>query len=242
MQINTGLRGDTATNTPIFSGKMKIRYNLRKQTSFARPLLPDQKMPDTSNHLLIFVRNPRPGKVKTRLARTVGDAEALRIYHILLEKTREAALGVDAERLLFYSDYIDANDGWPEADFQKKSQSDGDLGQRMYRAFETAFAAGARKALIIGSDCPQLTGDRLQTAFDRLDEADFVLGPAPDGGYYLLGMKALEPSVFEGIEWSTETVRAKTLEKIQAAGKTCSLLPVLTDVDTEADWHSVQPL
>jgi len=199
-------------------------------------------MNTVSNYLLIFIRNPRLGKVKTRLARTVGDAEALRIYHILLEKTRSAALGVVAERLLFYSDAINPDDEWPEADFQKKRQSEGDLGARMCGAFETAFAAGARKALIIGSDCPQLTGARLQTAFDRLDEADFVLGPAPDGGYYLLGMKALEPSVFEDIEWSTEAVRTQTLEKIRAAGKTCSLLPVLTDVDTEADWRSVQPL
>ena len=195
-----------------------------------------------SNYLLIFIRNPRLGKVKTRLARTVGDAEALRIYHILLQKTRAAALGVDAERLLFYSDSIDPDDGWPATDFQKKRQSDGELGERMRQAFETAFAAGARKAVVIGSDCPQLTGDGLQTAFDRLDGSDFVLGPAPDGGYYLLGMKALEPSVFEGIEWSTETVRTQTLEKIRAAGKTCSLLPVLTDVDTETDWRSVQPL
>lgn len=189
-----------------------------------------------SQTLLIFIRNPQFGKVKTRLASTVGEAEALRIYQILLEKTREVALGVSAQRLLFYSDFIEKNDDWPEAEFSKKMQTGGDLGQRMEQAFRTAFEAGARKAVIIGSDCPELTGKVLQTAFDLLENADFVLGPTRDGGYYLLGMKKLEPSVFHGIEWSTAAVRAKTLEKIEALGKTCALLPTLADVDTEADW------
>jgi len=192
--------------------------------------------------LLIFIRNPQLGKVKTRLARTVGDQEALRIYQILLEKTRSAALRVQAERWLFYSDFIEKNDGWPETDFFKKIQANGDLGERMEQAFRTAFEAGANKAVIIGSDCPQLTGETLQMAFDELDKADFVLGPVPDGGYYLLGMKRLEPSVFRDIEWSTEMVRTQTLEKVQAAGMSCALLPVLSDVDTEEDWLALQPL
>ncbi len=189
--------------------------------------------------LLIFIRNPQLGKVKTRLARTLGDEEALRIYHVLLEKTRAAALGVQAERWLFYSDFIDKNDDWPEADFSKKTQSEGDLGERMEQAFRTAFEAGAMKVVIIGSDCPELTGALLQTAFDRLDESDFVLGPVPDGGYYLLGMKELESSVFRDIAWSTETVQARTIKKMQAAGKSCALLPVLSDVDTEEDWRAM---
>ena len=121
-------------------------------------------------------------------------------------------------------------------------QASGGLGERMEQAFRQAFEAGAKKVVIIGSDCPELTGEMLQRAFDQLDEADYVLGPAPDGGYYLLGMKELESSVFHDIEWSTETVRAQTLEKIQAAGKSYALLPVLSDVDTEEDWLAVQPL
>lgn len=189
------------------------------------------------NTLLIFIRNPQLGKVKTRLARTVGDAEALRIYQILLEKTRQASLACTAERWLFYSDFTEENDAWPDEFFQKKVQQSGDLGQRMLAAFELAFEQGARKAVIIGSDCPELTGATLQQAFDLLDTSDFVLGPVPDGGYYLLGMKELEPSVFHGIDWSTESVRAKTLEKIAAAGKSVALLPLLADVDTEDDWQ-----
>lgn len=197
---------------------------------------------NSSNHLLIFIRNPQLGRVKTRLARTTGDVEALRIYHVLLEKTRAAALGVEVKRLLLYSDFIDENDAWPNEHFYKLTQSAGDLGERMAQAFHDAFSAGACKAVIIGSDCPRLDGTMLREAFGRLDGCDFVLGPVPDGGYYLLGMKQMESSVFEGIEWSTDSVRARTLEKIRAAGKTCSLLPELTDVDTEADWLAAQPL
>lgn len=192
------------------------------------------------NTLLIFIRNPQLGKVKTRLARTLGDEEALRIYHILLEKTREAALGCEAERFLFYSDFVDDQDDWSPAFFQKKIQHSGDLGARMESAFHHAFESGAQKAIIIGSDCPELRGETLQQAFDLLDTTDFVLGPVPDGGYYLLGMSTLESSVFHNIEWSTETVREKTIEKILAAGKIFALLPMLSDVDTEADWRAVE--
>ena len=187
------------------------------------------------NVLLIFIRNPQLGKVKTRLARTMGDVEALRIYNLLLDRTRLAAQGVAAERWLFYSDFIPEKDEWPESDFKKKIQHPGDLGERMEASFREAFAAGAGKALIIGSDCPELSGALLQQAFDVLEHTDFVIGPTPDGGYYLLGMKKLESTVFHDIEWSTETVRSKTLEKIRAAGLTCAELPVLSDLDTEED-------
>lgn len=193
-----------------------------------------------SSLLLILTKNPRLGQVKTRLARTVGDDEALRIYRVLLEKTRQAALGVEATRWLFYSDYLETNDDWPGSHFQKRVQCTGDLGARMEDAFGQAFAAGASKALIIGSDCPGVTGTLLQEAFDRLDDADFVLGPALDGGYYLLGMKQATPALFQGIAWSTAGVCAETLGKIRAVGGSCFLLPELLDVDTEEDWrHAV---
>lgn len=190
-----------------------------------------------SHLLLIFTKNPVLGKVKTRLAATVGDAEALRIYRLLLEKTRRAALDVEVGRWLFYSDFVEPDDDWPETYFQKKLQAGHDLGERMENAFRQAFASGAGKVVIIGCDCPDLNGVLLQEAFQRLNEADFVLGPATDGGYYLLGMRQLEPALFRGIAWSTDAVRAETLKKMQAAGKTCFLLPELADVDTEEDWR-----
>lgn len=190
------------------------------------------------NALLIFIRNPQLGKVKTRLAHTVGEVEALRIYHILLAKTRVAALGLHTKRMLFYSDFMEEPDIWNPHYFHKRTQVGDDLGARMQHAFEMAFAEGAKRAIIIGSDCPELTGPAIRHAFNRLDKADVVLGPVPDGGYYLLGMKRLESTLFQGIEWSTETVLARTLEKIRAAGKSYALLPELSDVDTEADWKA----
>ncbi len=194
------------------------------------------KLINLDRTLLIFIRNPEPGKVKTRLARTTGDAEALRIYQILLDKTRQAALEVQAERWLLYSDFLDQADAWPADSFQKMVQHSGDLGERMAQAFQAAFAAGARQVVIIGSDCPDLTGSILEQAFRALKTADCVVGPVPDGGYYLLGMRAFEASFFQNIAWSTDTVRSTTLERMAAAGKTCILLPMFTDVDTEEDW------
>ncbi len=190
------------------------------------------------NVLIIFIRNPQFGKVKTRLAATIGAAEALRIYHILLDKTRLAAMDCASERCLFYSDFVPESDEWDPDFFHKMLQQTGGLGERMEAAFQQVFEAGASKAVIIGSDCPELSGAILNQAFQLLDSADFVLGPVPDGGYYLLGMKVPESAVFQGIDWSTDTVLAKTLEKIGQAGKSVALLPMLSDVDTEDDWRS----
>ncbi len=191
-----------------------------------------------SNALIIFIRNPELGKVKTRLARTLGNEEALRIYHLLLEKTRQAALGVQASRWLFYSDFVDEGDQWPKPDFIKTTQVSGDLGERMEAAFQWVLEQGATKALIIGSDCPDLNGRILQQAFDALEEHDFVIGPVPDGGYYLLGMKQMQADLFHNIAWSTETVRASTIKKIVEARRSYTLLPMLRDIDEASDWEA----
>jgi rSAM/selenodomain-associated transferase 1 len=191
-----------------------------------------------TSFLLIFIKNPRLGYVKTRLARTLGDEAALGIYHILLEKTRLAAMGVPVRRLLFYSDQIQPDDTWPASAFEKWLQTEGDLGARMQHAFAQAFQLGAEKVAIIGSDCPELTPEILQKAYDVLDHHDFVVGPTPDGGYYLLGMRQMENAVFQDIAWSTEQVLTQTIAAIQGLGKTHTLLPQISDIDTEADWRS----
>lgn len=189
------------------------------------------------NTLLIFIKNPALGKVKTRIAETAGPERALQIYHELLRHTRELALGVAAQRLLFYSDFIDNKDNWSAADFQKLTQQGSDLGERMRQAFEQSFAMGATKAVIIGSDCALLTSERVETAFQKLEEFPFVIGPATDGGYYLLGMNIYTPEVFDNIEWSTEQVLPATLARIQALQKNYFLLPALPDIDYESDWE-----
>lgn len=188
------------------------------------------------NTLHIFIKNPRRGYVKTRLAATAGDDEALRIYHILLQKTRKTAAMVNCERWLWYSDEIPESDEWPVESFNKKVQVSGDLGQRMLAAFEASFAAGNGKALIIGSDCPTLSLELLNEAFEALDHADVVVGPTLDGGYYLLGMNTLHKDLFENIHWSTEHVFRETCAKINAAGLNRKDLLVLNDIDEEADW------
>lgn len=192
------------------------------------------------NTLLIFIKNPVAGKVKTRLARTVGDAEALRIYHILLEKTRAAALEAPVKRQLWYSDQIDRADAWPEQLFDKQVQSGADLGERMGNAFKAAFAQGAEKVVIVGSDCPALNGDILMQAFTALDTQEAAIGPTPDGGYYLLALRRFEPALFENIAWSTETVCHDTIKAAEKAGLHVALLPPLSDIDTEADWRQYE--
>lgn len=187
------------------------------------------------NALLTFIKNPEKGKVKTRLAATLGEEMALKIYLELLRHTRKIAEQVEADRYVFYSQFIDEEDEWGIKHFQKRLQSGEDLGIRMAGAFEEVLKTH-RKAVIIGSDCASLNASIVQQAFDLLDQYDFVIGPAMDGGYYLLGMKEFSPEVFQEIEWSTETVASETIEKIDQLHKTYTLLPLLSDIDYEEDW------
>ena len=186
--------------------------------------------------LILFIRNPEKGKVKTRLAQSVGEEQALRIYKALLEHTRRQALAVEALRLLFYSGFINRNDFWSEADFEKYQQVGEGLGERMSHSFEVALQQ-AHSALIVGSDIAGLTSQIIEQAFQQLQTHDFVIGPAKDGGYYLLGMKVPCPTLFQGIEWSTPTVFTETAAIIEGMGKTYALAPELSDIDYAEDWE-----
>lgn len=186
--------------------------------------------------LLIFVKNPRLGRVKTRLAREIGDEQALEIYHLLLRHTRRAAEKLPFRKFLFYSDFVEENDEWSGEIFHKQAQNGAGLGERMCNAFQRVFAeAGITRAVIIGSDCPDVSPELLTKAFLALETHDFVLGPARDGGYYLLGMRQLEEMIFQNKRWSTATVLADTLTDLRGLGKSFYLLPMLSDVDTAAD-------
>lgn len=186
--------------------------------------------------LLIFVKNPERGKVKTRLAQGVGDDRALRIYRALLDHTREVAEAVDAQRLLFYSGHVADDDGWSTGHFQKFVQEGEDLGTRMQRAFAEGFRQG-KPVVIVGSDCPQLTPRIVEEAIAQLAQHDFAIGPALDGGYYLLGMRTFIPGIFDDIPWSTEEVFSATLRKITDNDWSYALLPRLSDVDYQEDWE-----
>lgn len=198
------------------------------------PIFNRNNMSETT--LLIFIKNPEKGKAKTRLAQGVGEERALQIYQALLGHTRKVAQGVKAKRLLFYSSFIDEQDEWTADDFEKRLQEGDDLGERMQLAFAEGFRKGG-PVVIIGSDCAQLTSELVEEAIDHLQRHDFVIGPAEDGGYYLLGMRTFMPAVFEGINWSTAEVFSTTLQRLGAHNWSYELLPVLSDIDFEEDWE-----
>ena len=186
--------------------------------------------------IIIFVRNPELGKVKTRLAATVGDEQALDIYCRLLNHTMQQASKIDADKFVYYHQQITVDDIWNANRFYKKLQTGESLGDKMKAAFAEIFELGYSKVMIIGSDCLQLNSKIINTGFSLLDDCDTVIGPATDGGYYLLGMKKNYPFLFDNKAWSTENVFAETIKDIQQRWLSNGLLPVLTDVDTEADW------
>ena len=188
------------------------------------------------NALIIFIKNPIKGKAKTRLAKTVGEDQALAIYLKLLAHTRQLVMTMDCDKYLFYSDFVDEKDAWDNGIFNKKVQSPNvDLGEKMNKAFEFIFSKKYEKAVIIGSDCWELKMEHLTAAFEGLENNDFVLGPAKDGGYYLLGMKNLYPEIFANKKWSTASVLEDTIKSIKYLQKTYCLLSVLSDVDHYED-------
>ncbi len=187
------------------------------------------------NGLLIFVKNPVEGKVKTRLAKTIGDQNALLIYHALLNHTQTIASEISVSRYLFYDEKIEINDDWLNDLYTKNQQVNGDLGKRMSAAFEHVFSKGVSKAIIIGSDCIELTTEIINKAFELLENNDVVIGPALDGGYYLLGMKTLHNCIFENKSWSTDLLIAETLESLKKENLSVQLMSKLSDIDTETD-------
>lgn len=186
--------------------------------------------------LIIFVRRPELGKVKTRIAASVGPVKALAIYKELLLYTRKVAESCDVQRQLFYTNEIDTNDQWSSQLFQKHVQSTGDLGQKMHQAFEQCFLT-SDQVVIIGSDCASLTKEIVEQAFTALEQHDVAIGPTFDGGYYLLGMNSPRAELFENIKWSTEAVFEQTIENIKKSGLTYAVLTKLSDIDYIEDWE-----
>jgi uncharacterized protein len=202
-----------------------------------------------AERLIVFVKRPRPGEVKTRLASEAGAEGAAALYEAMAEHVLLATApdGGDYDRVVHFAP-ADAGDDirrWLPSE-RCAPQAAGDLGRRMAHAFASAFADGAARAVLIGTDAPALGRGHVTEAFEVLREADLVLGPACDGGYYLVGLAAPRPALFEGIAWSTPTVCAATLERALALGLRHRLLPELRDVDTLADvraeWKRLAPL
>lgn len=186
--------------------------------------------------LIIFMKNPILGEVKSRLAADIGEQSALQVYTVLLDKCREECQKVDSERHLYYHQQIVENDAWQEELFQKKLQVEGELGEKMSSAFfELQGEEEEMPTLIIGTDCYDLDHKLISLAFQALKMTDVVIGPANDGGYYLLGSRKYYPQLFEGIDWSTNKVMSQTLAKVNQMNLNYFLLQELIDLDTFDD-------
>jgi len=192
-----------------------------------------------SNAVLIFVRAPVAGRVKTRLAAEIGADAALRVYRRLAQHAaaEARALGPVVAVRIHFTPADEGNEvrAWLGGGAEYLPQAEGDLGERMQAAFEAAFAAGFRRVVIIGSDLPGLSRSVLQRAFEEMDTHDAVLGPARDGGYYLLGMLEMIGGIFDGVPWSTPRVLDATLARLRDAGASVAMLETLADVDEAAD-------
>ncbi len=192
--------------------------------------------------IIIFVRNPEPGKVKTRLAKEIGDEQTVRVYRELLQHTHDITYNLDCDKFVYYADYINNDDLWENEKFKKRLQEGENLGNRMIVAFFELFQLGYTKVVIIGSDCPELTPLVIRDAFDQLDKTDVVIGPASDGGYYLLGLTHLISELFKNKKWSTDTVLADTIKDTINLKKSCSFLTELSDIDTAEDLYRYQEM
>lgn len=187
--------------------------------------------------LIIFIRNPERGKVKTRIAQSVGEEKAYQVYLSLLSHIRLLAEKVEGvECYLYYSHFIDEMDEWDSRVFNKRVQSSGDIGTKMDRAFGEVLNDHPA-AVIVGSDIASLTTAIIQDAFLALHTKDYVLGPALDGGYYLLGMKTPSPHLFENMIWSTDEVFQMTSDRITQMGASLGIVDKLSDIDYWEDWE-----
>ena len=190
---------------------------------------------ETRQLLIVFIKNPVLGKVKTRLASSIGEVEALTVYNKLLDHTLNISKPLSVDKVVYYSEFIPGNDLWSASGFSQELQQGDDLGERMMNAFIKAFQQRYERVAIIGSDCLDLTTNILTDAYDELNKRDVVVGPALDGGYYLLGMRSLHRELFLNKTWSTDTVLNDTLENIRELTFSFSLLPLLRDIDNEQD-------
>jgi uncharacterized protein len=182
--------------------------------------------------LIVFVKNNKLGKVKTRLAKTIGDEGAFEIYKALLAITEEAIHAVDADKSIYFSEFVDETT-WSTN--HKEVQFGIDLGAKMKNAFADGFEKDYDSIVLIGSDLPDITATVITDAFDALNQQDIVFGPAQDGGYYLIGMNKMHKFVFENKPWSQPNLLTITLNELAENNSSCSLLATLNDIDTYDD-------
>ena len=187
----------------------------------------------SENLVIVFAKNIILGKVKTRLAKTVGDNAAFDVYKHLIDITERETLRMEnCDVHIYFSDTV-INAKWSNND--KFVQEGNDLGERMQHAFKQSFDSGYKRVIGIGSDLPDLNAEIMTEALDKLKTHDTVFGPSEDGGYYIIGMNRLIPQIFENKSWSTDVLLDQTLEELNVLNYTTVLLKPLNDVDTLED-------
>ncbi len=183
--------------------------------------------------LIVFAKNILLGKVKTRLAKTVGDEAAFEVYKHLVEITEnETKKLINCDVHIYFSDVI-IESKWPSC--EKFVQEGVDLGERMLNAFKNGFNLGYSSVIGIGTDLPDLNAKIMQEAFDKLQNHATVFGPAEDGGYYLIGMNKLYPEIFQKKPWSTDQLLDLTLDELSCNNVSFTTLEMLNDIDTIED-------
>jgi rSAM/selenodomain-associated transferase 1 len=192
---------------------------------------------NTKNCLIIFTRYPEPGKTKTRLIPVLGAEGAAKLHRQLTETviTQLKGLANTLIEVHFTGGNQQLMAAWLGENISYKQQTEGDLGKRIATAFATAFDNGIEKVIIIGSDCPALNSQIIASGFAALSQHELVLGPATDGGYYLIGLKRLIPELFTGINWGTSQVLQQTVEIAQKLKLVVAYLTTLSDIDRPED-------
>ena len=185
--------------------------------------------------LSIFVKNLIPGTVKKRLAKDLGIDLAIEIYKELVGITAETTDILEINKCVYYSDYIESNDQFDDAKYQKHIQEGKDLGQRMQNCFYDAFELDFDKMILIGSDTPDITDQIISQGFAELDKHDIIIGPAQDGGFYLIGMKKPHENLLNKRTYGHEKVLNELLDEIENRNLSVFKLPTLIDIDVKDD-------
>jgi rSAM/selenodomain-associated transferase 1 len=189
----------------------------------------------TEKLLIIFTRNPISGMVKTRLAAAIGDEKALEIYESLRNHTAAVTEKVKAKRTIYFSSFIPSSDLLLTGQTTARLQQGADLGERMHQALSSGFKTGAHRVVLIGTDCHELKPEIIEEAFSALEHSDTVIGPAKDGGFYLIGMKKAIPELFLEREWSNPDVLQESIDILLRLNISFKQLRELSDIDTLED-------
>ncbi|UKM65204.1 TIGR04282 family arsenosugar biosynthesis glycosyltransferase [Flavobacteriaceae bacterium GSB9] len=182
--------------------------------------------------VIVFVKNPKLGKVKTRLAKSIGNEAALAVYSKLLKVTENAVKKLDTDVLIYFSEHIE-EEAWHN--FNKNIQHGKDLGERMRNAFQQGFEDGYERIALIGSDLPDISENHIKQALHVLTQNEVVFGPAKDGGYYLIGLSKMHTSIFQNKPWSQPNLLSETLKELHKNNTSFITLETLNDIDTYED-------